>query len=105
MKRHWMVSIRPRMHSIRLILLLLALLLLGGTILLAQGGYDLTWWTVDDGGGASTGGTYKMSGTLGQPDAGAMSGGAYRLGGGFWGGGNLAKTDAFIYMPVVAKSD
>jgi hypothetical protein len=32
----------------------------------------------------STGGTYTLSSTIGQPDAGEMSGGSYGLTGGFW---------------------
>ena len=47
--------------------------------------YSLDWSTVDGGGGTSTGGVYVVSGTIGQPDAGTMSGGAYTLVGGFWG--------------------
>ena len=46
--------------------------------------YDLTWWSVDGGGGTSTGGVYAVTGTIGQPDAGAMRGGNYSLTGGFW---------------------
>jgi hypothetical protein len=38
----------------------------------------------DGGGGTSTGGVFAVSGTIGQPDAGAMSGGNYTLQGGFW---------------------
>ena len=41
------------------------------------GGYDLSWHTIDGGGGTSTGGVYSVSGTIGQPDAGAMSGANY----------------------------
>ena len=52
------------------------------------GGYDLTWSTVDGGGAMfSTGGTYSLGGTIGQPDAqGAplMAGGSFELTGGFW---------------------
>lgn len=49
--------------------------------------YDLTWNTVDGGGGMnSVGGTYTLSGTIGQPDAGVMTGGTYTLTGGFWAG-------------------
>lgn len=49
------------------------------------GGYDLTWNTIDSGGAMfSTGGTYSLGGTIGQPDAGKMSGGNYTLNGGFW---------------------
>jgi hypothetical protein len=52
------------------------------------GGYDLTWNTIDGGGGTSTGATYTMRCTIGQPDAGMFTGGTYTLGGGFWKGGS-----------------
>ena len=55
--------------------------------------YDLSWHTVDGGGAMwSTGGTYELGGTIGQPDAGVMFGGDYELAGGFWHGG-----DEFCY--------
>jgi hypothetical protein len=47
--------------------------------------YSIDWSTADGGGGTSTGGVYAVSGTIGQPDAGALSGGNYALQGGFWG--------------------
>src|SRR4051794_33098554 len=47
--------------------------------------YSIDWFTIDGGGGTSTGGVYSVSGTIGQPDAGHMSGGNYTLDGGFWG--------------------
>jgi hypothetical protein len=47
--------------------------------------FSLNWWTVDGGGGTSSGGGFTVSGTVGQPDAGAMSGGNFVLEGGFWG--------------------
>jgi hypothetical protein len=47
--------------------------------------YSIDWYKVSGGGGTSTGGTYQVSGTIGQPDAGgAMAGGSYSLTGGFW---------------------
>jgi hypothetical protein len=47
--------------------------------------YSIDWSTIDGGGGTSTGGVYSVTGTVGQPDAGAtMSGGNYSLDGGFW---------------------
>lgn len=46
--------------------------------------YSLDWFTIDGGGGTSTGGVYTVSGTIGQPDAGKMSGGNYSVDGGFW---------------------
>ena len=51
--------------------------------ILAQS-YSIDWFTADGGGGSSTGGVYSVSGTIGQPDAGVMSGGNYALAGGFW---------------------
>jgi hypothetical protein len=55
-------------------------------ILRVQGqNYSIDWYKVAGGGGTSTGGTYQVSGTIGQPDAsGAMSGGNYSVTGGFW---------------------
>ena len=47
--------------------------------------YSIDWFTIDGGGGTSTGGVYSVSGTVGQPDAGRMSGGNYSVDGGFWG--------------------
>jgi hypothetical protein len=47
--------------------------------------YSVDWFTIDGGGGTSTGGVFTVSGTIGQPDAGQMSGGTYTLSGGFWG--------------------
>ena len=47
--------------------------------------YTIDWYKIAGGGGTSTGGTYQVSGTIGQPDAsGAMTGGSYSLTGGFW---------------------
>ncbi|MBI1825577.1 MAG: hypothetical protein HY287_13185 [Planctomycetes bacterium] len=47
--------------------------------------FDLSWHTIDGGGAMrSTGGAFKLSGTIGQPDAGLLSGGEFSLSGGFW---------------------
>ena len=62
----------------------LALLLLAaGALAQTGGGFDLSWSTVDGGGGASSGG-FSLEGTIGQPDAGTLSGGGFTLQGGFW---------------------
>lgn len=48
---------------------------------------DISWHTVNGGGGTSTGGTFELGGTMGQPGAQttpSMSGGAFELNGGFW---------------------
>lgn len=47
--------------------------------------FDLSWNSIDSGGVIrSTGGNFELSGTIGQPDAGAMAGGRFQLNGGFW---------------------
>jgi hypothetical protein len=47
--------------------------------------YSIDWYKIAGGGGTSTGGTYTVSGTIGQHDAGGpMTGGSYSLTGGFW---------------------
>ena len=64
--------------------LILFLVLLIPTCGFAQQ-YSIDWYKVAGGGGTSTGGTYQVSGTIGQPDAsGVMTGGNYSLTGGFW---------------------
>ena len=68
-------------HSLALALLLF--LVLTAT---ASAQYAITKSVIAGGGGLnSTGGTYAVSGTIGQPDAsGPLSGGTYTLVGGFW---------------------
>ncbi len=91
----------------RLRLLFLCLLLLAGFVpvrAMAQsgGGYDLSWWTVDGGGYTfSSGGSYTLGGTVGQPDAGGMIGGGYTLIGGFWEG--TMTVQYLIYLPLVLR--
>lgn len=63
----------------------LAGLVLLTTLLAGAQPYSIDWFTIDGGGGTSTNGQYSISGTIGQPDAGNMSGGNYMLQGGFWG--------------------
>ena len=47
--------------------------------------FDLSWHSIDGGGVMrSTGGDFELSGTIGQPDAGRMSGGTFEVTGGFW---------------------
>ena len=59
-------------------------LLAGSAACLASDPYRIDWFKIASGGGTSAGGAYSVSGTIGQPDAGAMSGGPFTLTGGFW---------------------
>jgi hypothetical protein len=89
-----------------LILVGLAVVLLATSTALAAGTYEVPWWTVNGGGGTSTGTTYAVSGTLGQPDAGPqLSGTTFSLAGGFWGqAGAVPTLDFNIYLPLVSRS-
>jgi hypothetical protein len=62
--------------------------------------YAIPWWTVDGGGGTSSGGGYILSGTIGQPDAGVISGGDYNLTGGFW----SFEAQHYIFLPIILKN-
>src|SRR5690349_11650624 len=76
---------RPRLfRKGETLLLSISLLALSLARLQAQN-YSIDWFTIDGGGGTSTGGVYTVSGTIGQPDAGHMSGGNFTVDGGFWG--------------------
>ena len=47
--------------------------------------FSIDAFAIAGGGGPSTGGGFSLNGTIGQLEAGAMSGGNYSLAGGFWG--------------------
>ncbi len=86
------------------VLLALALLIAVPAVVLATGGYDLSWWTVDGGGhtfSTSADGVYSLGGTIGQPDAGLLTGGDYTLAGGFWRGGAVVPPDDQFTLEVI----
>src|SRR3954453_2198971 len=66
--------------------------------------YSIDWFTIDGGGGTSTGGVFSVTGTIGQPDAGHMSGGNYTLDGGFWGIIAAVQTQGAPTLRVVLTS-
>jgi hypothetical protein len=77
-----------------------ALALLAGLAAAQAGSLDLAWFTVDGGGGHSSGGAFTLSGTIGQPDAGRLTGGSFALDGGFWAS---AAPNYRLYVPVIAR--
>lgn len=49
--------------------------------------FSIPWHTIDNGGGSSAGGSFVLTGTIGQHDAHTpMAGGGFTLIGGFWAG-------------------
>lgn len=70
----------------------------------AEAELAIPWWTIDGGGttGAS-GGPYRLSGTIGQPDAGVCEGGPLTLASGFWMGGRIpADVEDDPVVPAIA---
>ena len=84
------------------VLLLTCCLLLAVTLpTFAQSGgaYDLSWWTIGSS-GVSSGGSYILNGTIGQPEAGPLmkdNNGRFTLTGGF--------TDIAANPPIVPPLD
>jgi hypothetical protein len=68
----------------------------------------ITRFTIDGGGGTSQGGSSSISGTIGQPDAGRLSGGDYQIRGGFWigagGGAPATETPTSTNIPATPTS-
>jgi hypothetical protein len=77
----------------------------GGEPRAPDAGYAITWWTVDGGGVTSLSirGPYALTGTIGQPDAGAQDSGRYAIAGGFWAGLPGGVTNQ-IYLPLVVRN-
>ena len=89
-----------RRKTILLMSLVLAIFALTSAAL-ANEVFEIPWFTADGGGGTwSEGGEFSLGGTVGQPDAGALSGGEYTLLGGFWAGSGPGN---FSYLPVIIR--
>ncbi len=77
-----------RSRAVRCLGSLLTAALLTCAASAASAQLSVSRFTIDGGGGTrSTGGTFAMGGTIGQPDAGRLSGSSFTLSGGFWSGG------------------
>ena len=85
--------------------LVLILLLSGIAFSEGLGGiFNMDWFTIDGGGGTSSSGSYTVVGSVGQPDAGALSGSGYTLSGGFWSGPATAGPVEYrIYLPMANR--
>ena len=69
-------------YSVLWILAIVATVCIGSTL---ADEFEITRSTIDGGGAMrSAGGEFELSGTIGQPDAGTMSGDGFDLTGGFW---------------------
>jgi hypothetical protein len=66
----------------RLLTLNLAIFLVASSA--ASQPFDLSWFALGGGGTASGGGSFTLSGTIGQSATDTLAGGSYTLTGGFW---------------------
>lgn len=67
--------------------------------------YDISWYTIAGGGGTSSGGSYTLSGTMGQSSAGRMAGGSYSIEGGFWGLVAAIQTPGAPLLSIIRTND
>lgn len=72
-------------------------IVLGDGTLLAEliakmGSFTIPFWSADAGGGVSTGGTFTLTGTIGQPDAGRLISACFVIDGGFLPAGTSSAT-------------
>ena len=75
----------------------------------ARAQFSIEWLTIANGGSTTSGGTFSLSATIGQPDAGGTSGGTFDIGSGFWFGAGApacyANCDASTAAPVLNTND
>jgi hypothetical protein len=83
------ITIEPLPQKGTIALAGICFLMISSAAAQSAGPYDLNWNTIDGGGGKSSGGSYVLTGTIGQPDAEYSAGGPYEVFGGFWPGGPL----------------
>ena len=88
------LSIIRKFGTAALIMVICVVLLPDERALAMRGGpYHLPRSTIDGGGGQSSGGTYSLTGTIGQPDAAYSAGEQYEMLGGFWPGGPICSIE------------
>ena len=85
-----------------LILAAISLFLIVTIAIAAPEDFSLDWWTVDSGGATSFDDSYRLTGTIGQHDAGYLSGEQYQLSGGFW-EGRESSLSFQIYLPLTVR--
>lgn len=87
------------------LIFIVALLLLFSLVAIAQAnGFSLSRSTVDNGGGTLSSGDFKLTGNIGQPDAGGtLSNGGYTFIGGVFAGATGSAGGYDIYLPIILR--
>ena len=90
-----------RRRTFTILFVVCLICLIAGVALAQSGGTrELRQFTIDGGGGISSSGTMVVRGTIGQADAGSLSGGDFVLHGGFW---RDLRTE--LYLPMVIHNN
>ena len=92
--------------SRKFLLALTVFLLLSAVAFTYSQSYEMKWWSIDGGGAKSSGGSYAITGAIGQPDTGeAMSSGPYNLDGGFWQAttSRLPPENPIVLLPLLMR--
>ena len=93
-----------KQQKILLAVIVISILVFASVPVFAQSAnLEILWFSIDGGGStSSSGGGYSLSGTIGQPDAGVISGGNFTVQGGFW-NTDSANNLLEILLPVVVR--
>jgi len=88
-----------------MVLAILIVLTSAGLALAEVGGYALHWYSMDGGGATSSGDSYVVNGSTGQPDAWVWSGQDYTVNGGFWPGTQNLNPEppGRVFIPLIVK--
>jgi hypothetical protein len=99
MPRYFSPPLLFRLAALLGVVLIITGLAVSAASAVGHSDYSISWYTFDGGGGVSSGDTYTLMGTIGQPDAGVHSGTGYDLSGGFW-----AWVARYLgYLPLIKK--
>lgn len=94
MRIHTCLFGRNACRHIRCLVVWTYLIFIAPTLVAQQ--FQIPWFTIAGGGGDSSGGSYAVSGTIGQPVTGFSSGGNYTLEGGFWASESIGNPEIHI---------
>jgi hypothetical protein len=89
--------VKQELHFVRLGLVMAAVLV---AAFVAWSAPDSPSHSIASGGGTSSGGSFTISGTIGQADAGLAAGGAFAVEGGFWGGAYAVQSIGAPFLSI-----
>ena len=84
---------------------LIVLAVIAAPMLVWADPFSVPWWKVSSGGGTSEGGSFTISGIIGQPESGVTSsGGNYSVTTGFWSRVNVIQVDGLPELKILRSA-